>query len=86
MDIALSGLLPAELADKVGRMVHEMNLAPCLECIEHRLVRIRAEGQFGWLISERENYYSVLSDISPYEYAGRRGKRASRRRGSHAEA
>ena len=78
MDIALSRALPVELADMVSRTVHEMNLAPCLECIEHRLVRIRAEGQFGWLISERANYYSVLSDLSPYEYARGRRKRDSR--------
>ena len=69
MDFALSRLLPAELADKVARMVHEMNLTPSLKSIEHRLVRIRAEGEFGWLVSERQNYFAVLNDLSPYEYA-----------------
>ena len=85
--------LPPELIDLVLGLVpglqlrdHKAAFAPCLETIEHRMVQIRAEGQYSWLISERQNYYAVLNDISPYTHAGRHGRGARQRRGSDAEA
>ena len=77
MDFVLSRSLPSELADRIARQVHELNFESVLESIEHRLVRIRAEGEFSWLISERQNYYHLLEDLSPYCSDVRRHSRRS---------
>ena len=85
--------LPQEMIDTImgyvalaHRRDHEDAFTPCLEIIEHRMVQIRAEGKYTWLISERQNYYSVLNDISPYTNVGRHRGRGRIRRGSDSEA
>jgi hypothetical protein len=85
--------LPLEMIERVMSLVPQLQLrdhkaafAPCLETIEHRMVQIRAEGQYSWLISERQNYYAVLNDISPYTNVGRYRGRGRIRRGSDSEA
>lgn len=74
--------LPPEIIDRIVGLVpslqlrdHKVAFAPCLETIEHRMVQIRAEGQYTWLISERQSYYAVLNDISPYTNVGRHRRR-----------
>ena len=84
--------LPPEIIDLIVGLVpslqlrdHKAAFAPCLETIEHRMVQIRAEGEYTWLISERQNFYAVLADISPYTiHARRRGRGDRQRRGSDA--
>ena len=85
--------LPLEMIEMVmgyvalaHRRDHEEAFAPCLETIQHRMVQIRAEGKYTWLISERQNYYAVLNDISPYTNVGRYRGRGRIRRGSDSEA
>jgi hypothetical protein len=74
--------LPPELVDIIMGLVphlqlrdHKAAFAPSLETIEHRMVQIRAEGQYTWLISEQQNYWAVLEDISPYTNARRHRRR-----------
>lgn len=84
--------LPPEIIDLIVGLVpslqlrdHKAAFAPCLETIEHRMVQIRAEGEYTWLISERQNFYAVLADLSPYTIHARRHRRGDRqRRGSDA--
>ena len=85
--------LPLEMIELVMSYVavaqrrdHEEAFAPCLETIEHRMVQIRADGKYSWLISERQNYYAVLNDISPYTNVGRYRRRGRSGRGSDSEA
>ena len=92
MPVKCMSHLPQEMIDLVmgyvaiaQRRDHWKGFAPCLETIQHRMVQIRAEGKYMWLISERANYYSVLNDISPYTNARRPRRRGRDRYWSNSE-
>jgi len=59
MDITLARL-PAELADKIARIVHEMNMVPIHRIIRTQVVWTFSDGHISFWASEGENYYACL--------------------------
>ncbi len=52
--------LPAEIGDKIARIVHAMNMAPVHRIIKTQIVWTFSDGKISFWASEGENYYACL--------------------------
>ena len=60
MNAVLLHFLPAELADKVARLVHQLHMQPILHAIQHQTIWVLYNGQASFLVCEKQNYYRLL--------------------------
>ena len=66
MDKVLCQNLPPELADRIARLVHELNFSKVLRALVHQVVWVRSGNSLSFMVSNSTNYYLVLDTSWPH--------------------